>query len=444
MGLFSSIFGSGGSDKADKLRQQAIDAFNSIKTPELSALQVQLTDYVNAGKLTPEQAEATLLKSNAYNDIISDPSLAGAQRQALTKLQEVGASGGLTAIDKAQLQDITDQQNQEARGRNAAVMSQARERGMGGSDISTVNQLLNEQSAADRASRAGTDVAANAQARALQAMQAAGQTAGQIRGQEYGEEENKAKAQNAIDLFNTQTQNQTGMYNTQTANAAQAANLANQQAILNANTASQNQNRVYNAQQNQTVYEDALKKAQGIAGTENAWANEAQQAAEKERNASAGLVQGALQGGATALGASMGGPVGAAAANQAASTSFSPDVNSTNVNYKRNPDGSYNFSEGGEVPCGYCADGMCMKHGGEVPGKAKVAGDSPKNDIVDAKLSPGEVVVPRTAMNDDEEFNQFMEKFRPSKRKALDSHIPLAAHALANLHQRISSLEEGK
>ena len=36
--------------------------------------------------------------------------------------------------------------------------------------------------------------------------------------------------------------------------------------------------------------------------------------------------------------------------------------------------------------------------GGKVPGKAKVAGDSPTNDVVPAKLSPGEIVIPRTVV----------------------------------------------
>jgi hypothetical protein len=439
MGLFSSIFGSGGSDKADKMRQNAIDAFNSIKTPELSALQVQLNDYVNAGKITPEQAEATLLGSNAFNAIQTDPSLAGAQKQALASLQNVGTSGGLTAIDKAQLQDITDQQNQEARGRNEAVLSRANERGMGGSDISTVNQLLNEQSAADRASRAGTDVAANAQVRALQAMQAAGTTAGQIRGQEYGEAAAKAESQNAVDKFNAQTSNQTNLFNTQTSNAAQAANLANAQAIANANTSTQNTGKEYNAQQNQVLYNDALQKAQGIAGTEQNWANSADKKAEDERNASAGLVQGGLQAGATAGMTAMAGPAAGVVTNAA----MSPK--------KQDPNdpASFGFSKGGEVPmpeCGYCSGGEAhMKHGGKVPGTAKVAGDSPKNDTVHAALSPGEVVVPRSAQSDDQEFEAFMNKFRPSKRpKPLDAHIPLAAHALANLHSRITNLERGQ
>lgn len=44
--------------------------------------------------------------------------------------------------------------------------------------------------------------------------------------------------------------------------------------------------------------------------------------------------------------------------------------------------------------------GMMMAHDGTfVPGKAKVKGDSEKNDTVPAMLSPGEVVLPRTVMN---------------------------------------------
>lgn len=40
--------------------------------------------------------------------------------------------------------------------------------------------------------------------------------------------------------------------------------------------------------------------------------------------------------------------------------------------------------------------------GGDVPGKAKVKGDSPKNDTVKTMLSPGEVVIPRSVMQSDD------------------------------------------
>lgn len=40
-----------------------------------------------------------------------------------------------------------------------------------------------------------------------------------------------------------------------------------------------------------------------------------------------------------------------------------------------------------------------LARGGPVPGRAEVAGDSHRNDTVSAKLSPGEIVLPRTVVN---------------------------------------------
>lgn len=42
------------------------------------------------------------------------------------------------------------------------------------------------------------------------------------------------------------------------------------------------------------------------------------------------------------------------------------------------------------------------KMGGHVSGKAKISGDSPKNDTVPAMLSPGEAVIPRSVMNSED------------------------------------------
>lgn len=502
MGLFSSLFGSSGSDKADKMRQMAIDAFNAIQTPELKDLQIQLAKYVAAGRLTPEQAEAELLKSNAFNDIATDPALAGAQKQALSALQQVGNEGGLTAIDKSRLQNITNEQNQVAKGRNEAIMQQAQQRGMGGSDVNTVNQLLSEQGAADRASQRGTDVAAEAQARALQALIAGGQTAGQIRGQEYGEQANRAQAENAIDLFNKQTLNQTNLYNVDTANRAQAANLANEQAISGANTGTTNAERQYNAQQHQQRFNDEMAKAQGVAGTYNAWAGDATEQAKNETAADQALLGTGIGAASTAFG----GP----AAGAAASKGSAPMTKKFQDEYDKNLAGTRNFYEGGEIPkedddtlenvtltgmnCGgyvkmneggktpllpikgnseggwtitdpngqvvgsfssYAeavdyADKVRQKqpnvqdfrNGGTVPGQANVPGNSPQNDTVKAKLSPGEVVIPRTAVSDDEEFDSFMEKFRPSKReKSVDDKTPLMVQALQNLSSRVDRIE---
>lgn len=60
------------------------------------------------------------------------------------------------------------------------------------------------------------------------------------------------------------------------------------------------------------------------------------------------------------------------------------------------------LANGGEVQGGPASavgkHMLNMQRGGHVPGKAQVAGDSPKNDTVPAILSPGEVVIPRSIM----------------------------------------------
>lgn len=53
--------------------------------------------------------------------------------------------------------------------------------------------------------------------------------------------------------------------------------------------------------------------------------------------------------------------------------------------------------------------------GGKVPGKARAAGDHPKNDTVKAKLSPGEIVIPRSAAGNREAAIKFLEKTMKGK-----------------------------
>jgi len=438
MGLFSSIFGGASFDSADY--NKAIDAFKSIATPELTALQVQLDKYVQSGKLSPEAAESALLNSNAFNTIKLDPSLRAAQKAALGQLQNIATQGGLTATDKAQLNDIATEQNTVARGRNEAIMQNARERGIGGSGLELTSQLLNEQEAANRASTQGTQVAANAEQRALAALQAAATLGGQMETQQYGQEANKASAQNAIDKFNAETQQSTNMYNVGTANQAQAANLNMAQDIANKNVETGQKQAIYNAQQNQQDYANKMNKAQNLAQAYQTKAGAENAAAQAAQGAELGFVSGLIGAGTQAATYAMGGPAGAATTTPATHSVYTPKFTPVEQ------DPSKYMSEGGVVKddkmIEFSKEDMIAEHerlipqlegeekadqtkelaeirdmtdGGYVPGKAKVKGDSPQNDTVPAMLSPGEVVIPRSAANDEEDYDKFMKevKFQP-------------------------------
>ena len=400
MGMFAGIFGGGNAASVDTAGyNEAINAFKSIATPELSALQVQLDKYVQSGKLSPEAAESVLLNSNSFNDIKLDPSLQGAQKQALQQLQDIASQGGLTATDKAQLNDIQTEQNTVAKGRNEAILSNARERGIGGSGLELTSRLLNEQEAANRASTQGTQVAANAEQRALQSLQAAGQLGGQMEAAQYGQQANKAQAQNAIDRFNAETQQQTNLYNVDTRNQAEAANLAATQDIANKNTGITNQERLNNAAQVQQDYENKLSKAQGVAGGYTALGDATTRAQQQEAGASAGMMSGLLGTAGTVIGSIYGGPAGGAIGG-----SLGSEVGKVG-------DGKRKGTDSGWKP-GYSKN---YAEGGVVPGEPEVEGDSLQNDKVPALLSPGEIVVPRSAASDEEEYMKFMQeaKARP-------------------------------
>lgn len=56
-----------------------------------------------------------------------------------------------------------------------------------------------------------------------------------------------------------------------------------------------------------------------------------------------------------------------------------------------------------------------MSDGGEVPGKAKVFGDDSRNDTVPAKLSPGEIVIPRSHASSPEAAADFVRALQSQK-----------------------------
>lgn len=61
--------------------------------------------------------------------------------------------------------------------------------------------------------------------------------------------------------------------------------------------------------------------------------------------------------------------------------------------------------------------GLGFSKGEKVPGRAVVKGDSEKNDIVPAALSPGEVVVPRSKVSaSNEEILEFIRNAKKSKK----------------------------
>jgi hypothetical protein len=122
------------------------------------------------------------------------PEAVAAQRNALRQLQQV-SERGYTPEEEAAIRQIQAETAATAASQRAATQEAFARRGLSGGGAERVAAFQGASQAANRAAQQGLDVAAAAQRRAFQAMQAQGQLGTNVRGQAYGEAERRAMAQ---------------------------------------------------------------------------------------------------------------------------------------------------------------------------------------------------------------------------------------------------------
>jgi hypothetical protein len=207
MGFIGDLVGAGGSNDAARTQFEAAKKWDEMEvlSPEEKARKAK--QLYDSGLLTPDQYQVTLQDPSALDKFTSDPRLREAQMRSLDYLTKVGTEGGLTAEDRARQNQINNRNATEARGAREAGAQRMQARGMGGSGMSALQSMLADESAATQNYLGGTEVAANAERRALDAMSKAGEMGGSIRTQDFSEAERKAAASDAINRFNTQAKN---------------------------------------------------------------------------------------------------------------------------------------------------------------------------------------------------------------------------------------------
>ena len=123
-----------------------------------------------------------------------------AQAEALRRMQGIAAQGGLTAEDRARMDMINRQAAQQEQGQRQAIMQQQGARGALGGGAQLAQQLMAQQEGASRRAQGGLQTAAEAQRRALEAIQQSGGMGAQLQGSDA----QAAAARNAIAQFNAQ------------------------------------------------------------------------------------------------------------------------------------------------------------------------------------------------------------------------------------------------
>lgn len=273
MSWFSDLFGDEEESSSSKQYQSSIKAFDKIPLPTEQELTLALQRMVQLGQITPEMATTMYQQNSELYKATTDPKLYNAQLESLSSLQDISKNEGLTAMDRAQLNDIDIQEATRLRGEQEALQNSMASRGISGSGQELASRMIAEQGAADRQSAQGVNVAALAQKRALDAISQSGTLAGSMREQDFSEQSQKAKAQDAINQFNTQMKQQTENTNVAARNQSQTQNLNQAYNIQKTNLEQSNRERESAADAAQKDFENRYRVTAGKAGQSSGYAD---------------------------------------------------------------------------------------------------------------------------------------------------------------------------
>lgn len=389
----------------------ALAAIQGVQTPTAQQLQLSpLSNFVSAGELTPAQMEAAQAGESAFNtENLSNVPMSTMQ-QVLAKEGEIASANGMTPQEQAQIAQAEETVNANTAGQRGAIAQDFAGRGVPASLISAALQNGSVGQGAETANMDALTARANAANQGLTALSNEGSLAGTMNAQQNTQANTIAAAQNALNEFNATNTQQANAANQAAQQAANTYDVTNAQNVSNQNVAGQHQVQIQNqVEAPQEAAGLALQKAGEEAGVGEAQAGQQTAAGQQ----AAGLFGGLLGAGAT-LGASYLAP-GVTIADPGAS-------------------GPVHAAEGGEIPPQPRVPATAFLRGGAVPGRAPMPGNNPANDVVPAKLSPGEFVVPRTAMANPA-IRNFLAKNVPTPRPpaAHPSDIASVMRALAEL-----------
>ena len=430
MSLLDSLTG-GKADEAAAAQQQAIQALQGVQTPTTEQLTLpELQQYAKAQNMTPAQMQAFLQQNNALAGENVDQTGTKAEQTALAQLANTAQQGATgDATEQAQESQIQQDMGRTLAGQRGAIDQQAEARGVPLGLLQAALQQQNAGQDAQNANQSALTAQSNNYQTALNALAQQGNVGANLQGQQNTQANTVANAQNAMQQFNAANQQNASQYNAGNQQQANAANMQANNTQSAANTGLVNEKIRQNAGVAQQNFNNQLGKATGVAGQ----FNNAAGTATGQGQQTAGITSGLIGAGATVLGGMYGGPAGAAAGGAVAQGltggNQAPPASANTQQYAPQGTGqSLNYAQGGIAgPCYMCGGGVCMQKGGHVPGRARVAGDSPTNDTVHAQLSPGEAVIPRSTV---QQNPQAVHQLLAQSQQPAEGHNPQDVAAL--------------
>lgn len=406
MGLADFLTG-GENKKAQEALAQALEQMRAVDVPTANDLQLSpLQQYYETGVLPTELMEAAQAGPSAFNSENLSKVPMSTMQQVLSRLDEIGAAGAnMTPQEQAAIAEAEANINRNVAGQRGAISADFAQRGVPQSLISAALQNQSAGQEAQAGYRNALDARAAAAANAQNALAAEGGLAGQMFEQQADQANTVAAANDALNQFNAANRQQGNLANQAARQSANIYNTTNKQNVANQNVGNENERQLNNqVTAKTTAAQLALQKAGGVAGVNQAQAAAHQAAGQQE----AGVWGGLIGAGAT---------LGAGAMKPA-------------------PVNNY-YAEGGEVEDERfpkpVVPAINFVDGGSVPGQPQVPGDSSRNDTVPARLSPGEFVVPRSAMARPD-VRSFLANNVPTPRPPAEAHPSDVASILKALH----------
>jgi len=243
--------------------KNAGNALNGISAPDLTKLIPQLRLQVMQGQITPAQAAAAIQEASAMQDVTTDQQSLQGQRDALSKLANIGENNGMTEADRAALAATMNQTAAKTASDRAAQLQQMQMQGNAGTGAELAARLSGVQGGANANAMAGASTAQAAQARALAAIQAGLQGNANLNTQQFDQAAKKAAAQDAVNQFNAQARQSTNLANAGYTQQANIGNFNTANEIAKTNVGIQNQQAMmpYNAAQSNFENQLGLGKA---------------------------------------------------------------------------------------------------------------------------------------------------------------------------------------
>lgn len=189
---------------ADKANSDVQRAYQQM----MDNLQARFAEYDQLPAAGYKDVQAQQVGPSALGGIQLDPAGHIAEQEAMAKLSELAANGGLSLADMQALNQIQGNLSQNNTARRKGLANEFSARGQLGSGAQLAMALNSQQNAAQNANQAGESAAAQAQARALDAILRKAGLGRQMESDEYGRKSDAAKAADLIEARNAAARTQ--------------------------------------------------------------------------------------------------------------------------------------------------------------------------------------------------------------------------------------------